>query len=75
MYQIDQYSHNIHIMTSFFEPFLKKTTYIVIELIFTYPPYHYFFPQIKCGFWNPNYLPLVTMSLFLLFFFKSYLIL
>ena len=23
----------------------------------------------KCGFWSPTYLPLVTMSLFLLFFF------
>ena len=35
----------------------------------TYPSCHYFFPQIKCGFWSPTYLPLVTMSPFLLFFF------
>ena len=31
---------------------------------------HYFFHQMKCGFWPPTYLPLVTMSLFLLFFLR-----
>ena len=52
------------------EPLFKKTIYVLTKFILV-PTLHVtiFFPQMKCGFWSHTYLPLVTMSLFLLFFF------
>ena len=69
MYQIDQYSYNIYMITSFRNHFQEKNIFLKGKEFCTYPPCHYFFLQIKCGFWSHSYLPLVTMSLFLLFFF------
>ena len=37
----------------------------------TYPPCHYFYPQIKFDVKSPTYLPLVTMMSHFFLFFKS----